>query len=90
MVPTSDRRIARLYDEGIAACLASNGRQAEAALMGLIGVLNFEYEAAAMGLFRLYDHCLRETRAGRFARPLEILRTLREAWDLGRGRHADG
>ena len=84
MGPTSDRRIAWLYDQGITACLASDTRQAEAALMGLIGVLNFEYEAAAIGLFRLYDHCLREARAGRFVRPLEVLRTLREAWELGR------
>jgi hypothetical protein len=69
-----------IYEAGIEGCQKQDGRQTSAALVELIGALNFEYEEASMGLFRLYDYCLRQVRDRKFTEVAQILADLRDAW----------
>ena len=69
-----------IYQAGIEGCQKEDGRQASAALVELIGALNFEYEEASMGLFRLYEYCLRQIQGKRFGEVATILADLRDAW----------
>ena len=69
-----------IYEAGIEGCQKQDGRQTSAALVELIGALNFEYEEASMGLFRLYDYCLRQVRDKKFTEVAQILADLRDAW----------
>ena len=69
-----------IYQAGIEGCQKEDGRQASAALVELIGALNFEYEEASMGLFRLYEYCLRQIQGKRFGEVATILAELRDAW----------
>ena len=69
-----------LYDHAIAGCVARDCKKVSAALVELIGALNFDYEDIALGLFRLYDWCLRRARAKAWDEVSEILRDLRETW----------
>ena len=70
----------QLYDHAIAGALRQDQRQVNAALVELIGSLNFDYEEIALGLFRLYDWCMRRARAKDWEEVLGILRELRAAW----------
>jgi flagellin-specific chaperone FliS len=70
----------QLYDHAIAGALRQDQRQVNAALVELIGSLNFDYEEIALGLFRLYDWCMRRARAKDWDEVLSILRELRAAW----------
>ena len=69
-----------IYEAGIEGCQKQDGRQTSAALVELIGALNFEYEEASMGLFRLYEYCLRQIQGKRFGEVATILADLRDAW----------
>jgi len=69
-----------IYEAGIEGCQKQDSRQASAALVELIGALNFDYEEASMGLFRLYDYCLRQVREKKFNEAAQILADLRDAW----------
>ena len=77
----ADATIQQLYDRAIAGCRREDEWLAGAAMLELIATLNFEYEAAATGLFGIYDRCLADIRSGRFAEPLEILQALRTSLD---------
>ena len=69
-----------IYEAGIEGCQKQDVRQASAALVELIGALNFDYEEASMGLFRLYDYCLRQVREKKFNEVAQILADLRDTW----------
>lgn len=69
-----------LYDHAIAGCVARDYKKVSAALVEMIGALNFDYEDIALGLFRLYDWCLRRARAKAWDEVSGILRDLRETW----------
>ena len=75
-------RIGHLYDRAIAGCRGEDEWLAGGALLELIATLNFEYEGAAAGLFRVYDHCLADIRSGRFDDALEMLQALRASLDV--------
>ena len=70
----------QLYDHAIAGALNQDQKQVNAALVELIGALNFDYEEIAVGLFKLYDWCMRRARAKDWEEVLGILRELRAAW----------
>jgi len=72
----------QLYDFAVDGCVARDMRRAGAALEELIAALDFSHEATAPGLYRLYEHALREVRAERYKVPLGILRELRDATAL--------
>jgi hypothetical protein len=61
-----DESVRALCDLGVDGCRAGDAGAVEEVLLELIGALNFEYEEAALGLFRLYDASLDQVQTGRF------------------------
>jgi hypothetical protein len=76
----SSHQILNLYDRGIEGCLKRDGQQVREALLDLMASLNFEFEDAAVGFFRIYELMLQHVRTRRFDVPLHVLRRLRSAW----------
>ncbi len=70
----------KLYDAAIASCAQKDSRRLSQALVELIATLNFEYREIAVGLFRLYNYCLRNGKRGRFELVEPILTELRDTW----------
>ena len=77
---SQQQMLLQLYDFAVAGCVARDARKATAAIVELIAALNFEYEEIAAGLYRLYEYCLHEVRAGRFEAAHKVLSGLRETW----------
>jgi hypothetical protein len=76
----SSRRILDLYDRGIDGCLKRSEQEVREAILDLMAALNFEFEEAAVGFFRIYELSLQHAKARRFDVPLHVLRRLRAAW----------
>jgi len=70
----------KVYDVAILGCKTKDVEKVGKALVELIAGLKFEYEEISVGLFRLYQYCLDETKKGNFDVPLEILLSLRATW----------
>jgi len=70
----------RVYDVAIASCHRRDRDKLSRALVELIAALNFEHRDIALGLFRLYNYCLRQAKAGRFEAVQPILCELRDVW----------
>lgn len=77
---SQDTLLLGLYEAAIEGCQKQDERQISAAIAELIGALDFTYEEAAFGLFRLYDYCLRKVKGGEFGEVAGILAELRDAW----------
>ena len=75
-----DTLLLGLYEAAIEGCQKRDGRQISAAIVELIGALDFTYEEAAFGLFRLYDYCLRRVKGEEFGEVAGILAELRDTW----------
>lgn len=75
-------KVQGLYDRAIAGCRREDEWLAGGAVLELIATLNFEYEGAAKGLFRVYDRCLADILCGRFDQALEVLEALRTSFDM--------
>jgi hypothetical protein len=82
---TMGRRLRHLYDRAISGCRHQDEWLAGSAILELIATLNFEYEEAAAGLFRIYDRCLADIRSGHFDEPMEMLLALRASLDVATG-----
>ena len=65
-----------LYERAIAACLERDAQQLRGVIIDLTAALNFEYDAAARTLSRLYQESVRQAEAGRFEKPLSLFRLL--------------
>ena len=78
-------QLRHLYDRAIAGCRQEDEWLAGGAMLELIATLNFEYEGAAAGMFRIYDRCLADIRGGRFDEPMEMLLALRASLDVVTG-----
>lgn len=76
----STHQVLDLYDRGIEGCVKRDGQQVRETILDLMAALNFEFEDAAVGFFRIYELILRHVRARRFDVPLHVLRRLRTAW----------
>jgi len=72
--------VLKAYDVALEGCHEHDADKVGKAVVELIASLNFEYRDVAMGLFRLYDYCLRRARAGDFQAVATILAELRETW----------
>ena len=70
----------KLYDVAIASCAQRDKERLSRAIVELIAALNFDYKEIAIGLFRLYNYCLRNARMGHFDLVKPILIDLRDAW----------
>jgi hypothetical protein len=73
-------RILGLYEYAIDACAARDAGRARAALLELLGTLDFAYGEVAEGFARLYEYCLRKVHDGEFDRAAWILHELRATW----------
>lgn len=73
------RRVRALCDRGMAGCRAGDAAAVEEVLLELMEALDFDYEEAALSLFRAYDDSLGEVRTGRFEPARAVLGKLREA-----------
>ena len=77
-----EKLILHLYDYAIKACHLGNQEQVSRALAQLIDSLNFEYQEAATGLFKLYLYLLDTVKKEQFGVALKILKDLRETWNI--------
>lgn len=85
----SARPLRTLCDRGLDGCRAGDPAVVEEVLVALIGMLNFDYERAALGLHRAYDGALVQARRGRLEAARDVLGRLREAC-AGSAREARG
>lgn len=74
------RLVVMAYDLAIQSCERKDFTKAVRAISVLRDALNFEYQDAALGLFRLYQWCLDCIRQGDYASAISTLSELREAW----------
>jgi flagellar secretion chaperone FliS len=72
--------LVKLYDVALASCSQKDSQRLSRALVELIAALNFEHRELAVGLFRLYNYCLRNAKMGRFDLVQPILADLRDTW----------
>ena len=70
----------RVYDVAIVSCARKDRQRLRQALVELISALNFEYREMSLGMFRLYNYCLRQMQFGRYDEVQAILTGLRDAW----------
>lgn len=70
-----------LYDLAITGCAQQDKSRVSQVLVELIDALDFQYKDLSLGLFRLYEYCLRQVKAGKFGEVSAILRELREVWN---------
>ena len=70
----------RVYDVAIVSCARGDRQKVRQALVQLIASLNFEYRDISLGLFRLYNYCLRQIQVGRLDEVNRVLSGLRDAW----------
>lgn len=73
-------RILGLYEYAIDACGSRDAARARAALVELLGTLDFSYGDIAEGFSRVYEYCLRKVHDGEFDRAAWILHELRATW----------
>jgi flagellar protein FliS len=72
--------VVKLYDIGIASCVRKDRVRLSRVLVELISALNFEYRDISVGLFKLYNYCMRLAKEGDFDAVQPVLEELREAW----------
>lgn len=73
--------IMEVYELGIQACENNNISKARNVIKTLIGSLNFEYAEAALGLYKLYNHCLGLLNNNRFEEAKLMLNELLQHWN---------
>lgn len=72
--------VADLYDLALLGCAQQDEARTSRVLVELIDALDFQYKDLSLGLFRLYEYCLRQVKAGKFDEVSTILRGLKEVW----------
>jgi len=72
--------VLKTYDLALEGCDMKDADMVSKALVELIAALDFEYRDVAMGLFRLYEYCLRVVKVGDFENVRIVLAELRETW----------
>lgn len=70
----------KLYDVAIASCDRKEREPLVSTLTELIAALSFDHREVSMPLFSIYDHCIRQGRAGNFGDVRAVLVQLRDAW----------
>jgi len=77
---TSVELLVKVYDAAIVSCKQGDQQRLSRALVELIGALNFDHREIAVGLFRMYNYCLRNAKVGRFDLVEPVLIELRDVW----------
>jgi len=74
------RLLLKLYDVAIASCDRKEREPLISTLTELIAALSFDHREVSMPLFSIYDHCIRQGKAGNFGVVRAVLIQLRDAW----------
>ena len=74
------RLLLKLYDVAILSCDREERERLVCALTELTAALSFDHREVSMPLFSIYDHCIRQVRAGRYSAVRAVLVQLRDAW----------
>ena len=74
------RLLLKLYDLAIVSCEREERERLVCTLTELTAALSFDHREISMPLFSIYDHCIRQGRAGRFGAVRAVLVQLRDAW----------
>ena len=74
------RLVIMAYDFAINACDQQDFEKSTRAISVLRDALDFDYPDVSVGLFKLYQYCLDNLRAGDFNGAKSILVELRDAW----------
>ena len=74
------RLLLKLYDLAIVSCDREERERLVSALTELTAALSFDHREISASLFSIYDHCIRQGRAGRFDAVRAVLVQLRDAW----------
>jgi len=74
------RLLLKLYDLAIVSCEREERERLVCTLTELTAALSFDHREISMPLFSLYDHCIRQGRAGNFGAVRAVLVQLRDAW----------
>jgi flagellin-specific chaperone FliS len=72
--------LVKVYDVAIASCARKDRQRLNQALVQLMSSLNFEHHEISLGVFRLHNYCMRQSRMGQFDEVKHILTGLRDAW----------
>jgi flagellin-specific chaperone FliS len=72
--------VVKLYDIAIASCRQRDRNRLSKVLVELISALNFDHREISLGLFKIYNHCMRLAKEGDFDAVQPILAELRDAW----------
>jgi len=80
--------IEKLYNIGISGCNQKDIPRVSGVLTELKSSLDFTYKEIALGLYKLYEYCLRRVKAGHYKEVSDIFAQLLETWrvatkDLG-------
>jgi len=74
------RLLLKLYDLAIVSCDREERERLVCTLTELTAALSFDHRELSMPLFSIYDHCIRQVRAGNFGAVRAVLVQLRDAW----------
>lgn len=70
----------KLYDIGITSCAQKDKERLSRTIVELIAALDFEHRQIAVGLYRIYNYCLRQARMDQFDQVKPLLVELRDTW----------
>lgn len=74
------RLIEKLYNLGIRGCNEKDSSKVSNVLTELISSLDFTHKEIALGLYRLYEYCLKMAKSGKFNEVSRIFKELVETW----------
>lgn len=72
--------IEKLYNMGIRGCMDEDSVKVSRVLTELISALDFSFKEIALGLYKLYEYCLRKVKAQKFQEVSKILKELAASW----------
>ena len=89
LMSSPEKQVLHVFDVAVQSCNKKKKDKARAALVLLIDSLDFEKgKDVAMGLFRLYEYCLRLIHTDDFDLAGDILKELRQTWNMAISRNA--
>ena len=74
--------VAKLYNLGIQGCNEKDSSKVSMVLAELMAALNFKYKEVTLGLYKLYDYCLKKVKVGMYNEVSNILKELVGTWSL--------
>jgi len=89
LLSSPEKQVLHVFDIAIQGCNQKKGEKARAALVLLIDSLDFDRgKDIALGLFRLYEYCLRLIHNNEFETVRNILKEIRQTWEMAISKNA--